>query len=155
MICFDAKGRRDYGILGRSSIYSDWKTLEKHSANLQSFSGLEGIFSNLFFFVQDEGFEVRSALSLFTINAVCYLPSVDISNLPQPSWARDHENWTLRIPPVRNAHVYRCDSAEYQNELVCTNSQTDYTYALDNAWAGSKSQANTTRGSSFITSNSS
>ena len=74
---------------------------------------------------------------------------------PNRQWARDHENWTLRIPPVRNAHVYRCDSAEYQDELVCTNSQTDYTYALDNAWAGSKSQANTTRGSSFITSNSS
>ena len=153
MICFDSKGQRDCGILGRSSIYSDWKTLEKHSANLQSLSGLEGIFSNLFFFVQDEGFEVRSALSFLIVNAVCYLPSVDISNLPQPSCARDHENWILRIPPVRNAHVYRCASAGYQNELVCSNSQTDYTYASDNVWAGSKSQANTTRGSSFITSN--
>ena len=32
----------------------------------------------------------------------------------------------MRKPPIRNAHICPCDSAGYQNELLCTNSQTDY-----------------------------
>ena len=45
------------------------------------------------------------------------------------------------IPPIRYDHVYPCDSAGYQNELLCTNSQTEYTNCngLDDVWAGWKS----------------
>ena len=32
----------------------------------------------------------------------------------------------VRNPPIRIAYIYPCDSAGCQNELLCTNSQTDY-----------------------------
>ena len=35
------------------------------------------------------------------------------------------------VSPIRNDHVYPCDSDGYQNELLCTNSQTEYT----NKWS--------------------
>ena len=64
-------------------------------------SGHEGIFSKHFFFVKDEGFEVRTALSLFTVNALCYLPFGDMSNLPQPN-----PNWTLKNPACqKRSHI--------------------------------------------------
>ena len=85
-------------------------------------SGHEGIFSKHFFFVQDEGFEVRTALSLFTVNALCYLPSGDMSNLPQPSCARDHENWTLKNPACqKRSHISLrlCWIPERACALIC------------------------------------
>ena len=55
----------------------------------------------------------------------------------QPS--RTRKNWVnreasknpVRNLPITNAHICLCDSAEYQNELLCTNSQTEYT----NKWS--------------------
>ena len=35
------------------------------------------------------------------------------------------------VPPIRNDHVYPCDSDGYQNELLCTNSQTEYTIKIN------------------------
>ena len=32
----------------------------------------------------------------------------------------------VRNPPIRIAYIYPCDSAGCRNELLCTNSQTDY-----------------------------
>ena len=37
--------------------------------------------------------------------------------------------------PIRNAHIYLCNSAGYQNELWCTKSQTVYTDGLGKEWA--------------------
>ena len=42
----------------------------------------------------------------------------------------------VRNQPIINSHIYPCDSAGNQNELLCTNSQTDYTNGQDYAWAG-------------------
>ena len=42
----------------------------------------------------------------------------------------------VRNPPIRNAHICPCDSAGYQNELLCTNSQTDYIHTICDTWAG-------------------
>ena len=40
------------------------------------------------------------------------------------------------VPPIRNDQVYPCDSAGYQNKLLCTNSQTEYTNGLDDDCVG-------------------
>ena len=42
----------------------------------------------------------------------------------------------VRNPRIRNAHIYPCDSAGYQNELLRTNSRTGYTHRLDDVWVG-------------------
>ena len=55
-------------------IRGDWKTLENQSANLQANFGLEGILSK-HFFCSEEGFKVRTALSLFTVNCKRSLPT--------------------------------------------------------------------------------
>ena len=55
--------------------------------------------------------------------------------IKKPQMSRTGENWTnheackkpIRNPPIRNDHIYPCDSAGYQNKLLYTNSQTDYT----------------------------
>ena len=49
--------------------------MENQLGNLQTHFGLEGIFSK-YFYVQEEGFHVRTALSLFAVKALCHLPSV-------------------------------------------------------------------------------
>ena len=37
----------------------------------------------------------------------------------------------IRNPPIRNGHICPCDSSGYQNELLYTNSPTDYENGLD------------------------
>ena len=56
-------------------IYSEWKTLENQSANLCLYVSLKELSQSIFFFGSEEGFQVRTALSLFTINTPCQLPS--------------------------------------------------------------------------------
>ena len=58
-------------------VCGDCKTLEIQSENLQANSGLKGILSKHFFFCSEDGFKVRTALSLFTVNEPCQLPSVN------------------------------------------------------------------------------
>ena len=79
-------------------------------------NSLKGIF-----FLREEGFQVQTALSLFTVNAFCQLPSVDMS-MPNST--------------VTHAQMCPCDTAEYQHELLCTNSQTNYNNGLHDTWAG-------------------
>ena len=64
----------------RQYFYGDWKTLENSRQFTNPYSSLEWILSKNFFF-QGEGFQVWTALSLFTVNApwLCQLPSVDMS----------------------------------------------------------------------------
>ena len=85
--------------------------MENQLGNLQTHFGLEGIFSK-YFYVQEEGFHVRTALSLFAVKALCHLPSVIVLL---------GRNRHLRTGPIerrvrnqcfRNAHIYPCDSAE-------------------------------------------
>ena len=68
----------------RQYIYSVWKTLGNQSANLQANYGLEGILSKHFFCLED-GFKVRTALSLFTVNDPCRLPSVNFDMSLRPT----------------------------------------------------------------------
>ena len=59
----------------RQSICSEWnKTLENQPTNLKANSGLEGILSKPFF-CSEEGFKVRTTLSLFTVNCKRSLPT--------------------------------------------------------------------------------
>ena len=54
-----------------------------------------------------------------------------------------HRNWTnceackklLGILPIRNTHIYPCNSTGYQNKLFCAYSQTGYANGLHNTWA--------------------
>ena len=73
LICFDA---RTVGYLQntRQWICSDWKTLENQLTDLQANSRLQGIWS---IFYSEEGFKVWTALSLFTVDDPCQLPSVN------------------------------------------------------------------------------
>ena len=41
----------------------------------------------------------------------------------------------VRNPPIRNANIYPCNSAGYQNELLCTNSKKHYSNGLEDTWA--------------------
>ena len=90
-------------------------------------SGLEGILSNyMYLSVEEEGFPVWTSLLLFT---VCQTPSVnfDMFNLGPTVTHIKIGPIVRRVPPIRNDHVYPCDSDRYQNELLCTNSQMEYT----------------------------
>ena len=53
----------------RQGICSDWKKLENQSANLQTHFGLGGILLN-HIFCSEEGFQVRTALSLFIVTSL-------------------------------------------------------------------------------------
>ena len=95
--------------------------------NLQTHSGLEGILSNyMYLSVQEEGFLVWTSLLLFT---VCQTPSVnfDMFNLGPTVTHIKIGPIVRRVPPIRNDHVYPCDSDRYQNELLCTNLLMEYT----------------------------
>ena len=115
----------------------------KQSANLQTHILALNEFSWIFF--QEEDFQVRTALSLFTVNAPrpCQLSSGDMS-LPNlhahvrfgPIVRRVKK--PIRNPLISNAQICPCDSAGYQNELLGTNSQTDYNNGLRDTWAGCK-----------------
>ena len=117
----------------RASVLIHQSTCGKSNqfTNLQTHSGLEGILSNyMYLSVQEEGFPVWTSLLLFT---VCQPPSVNF-NMPNLSPTITHIRIgpiVRRVPPIKNDHVYPCDSAGYQNELLCTNSQTEYT----NKWS--------------------
>ena len=87
----------------RLCIFSDCKMLENQSAN----SGLEGIVFS------EEGFHVWTALPLFTINT---------------SWHVTEPNHQAHVTiglivrlvrklPIRNAHIYPCNSAGYQTSF--------------------------------------
>ena len=71
-------------------ICSDQKKLENQSANLQANSGLEGILSR-HFCSSEEGFKVRTALSLFTVNNPCQLPFVNFDNSLRPAIMHTYE----------------------------------------------------------------
>ena len=60
-------------------ICSNWKMLENQSANLQANSGLEALFSS------EEGFQVQTAFSLFTVNDPCQLSSVNFNMSVSPT----------------------------------------------------------------------
>ena len=103
----------------RQPICSDWKTLENQPANLHTHSGLEWILSKHFFFLQEEGFQVRTALSLFTVNALRLrqLPSVDMS-MP-------NRHAQLRIGPIvrreaRKKHRYQKRLSEKLTYFLAT-----------------------------------
>ena len=91
------------------------------------------------FFVQEEGFRVRTALSFLTQNALCQLPSVEWLTCTQPSHGR--KNWIyrearkkpLRIPPIRNAHIISLRLCLILERAFV---QVDYTKA-DDKWARS------------------
>ena len=114
--------------------------LEIQSANLCLYVSLKE-FSQSIFFCSEEGFQVRTALSLFTVNTPCQLPShYELWHLTAPN---HHKHITIepimrcvRNPPIKNAHIYPCNYAGYQNELWCTHSQTVYTNGLNNVWVG-------------------
>ena len=109
----------------RASVLIHQSTCGKSNqfTNLPTHSGLEGILSNyMYLSVQEEGFPVWTSLLLFT---VCQPPSVNF-NVPNLSPTITHIRIgpiVRRVPPIKNDHVYPCDSAGYQNELLCTNSQ--------------------------------
>ena len=69
----------------RQYTCSDWKTLENQSANLQANSGREGILLKHVFFFSEEGFKVRTALSLLIVNDPCQLPSVTFDMSLRPT----------------------------------------------------------------------
>ena len=81
--------RQDCRIRGSASVAIRRRWKLNQLANIKTHSGLEQYYSlKAFFFVvvQEEGFQVRTALSLFTqferlFNALCQLPSVDMSYL--------------------------------------------------------------------------
>jgi len=74
----------------RQYMCSDYKMLENQSANLQANSGLEGILSK-HFCSSEEGFKVRTALSLFTVNDPCQLPSVNFDKSLCPAIMHTYE----------------------------------------------------------------
>ena len=110
-------------------IFSDWKKLENQSAN----SGLEGIVLS---------WRRLSCLNCPSIVYYKYLlpnPLCEFWHVTEPN-RQAHVTIGLimrlvRKPPIRNAHIYPCDSAGYQNKLLCSNLLTDCTNGLDNAWA--------------------
>ena len=59
----------------------------------------------------DEGFQGRTALSLFTVNALSQLPSVDMN------WTNRYKarKKPLRNSPIRNGHICPYVSAAYKN----------------------------------------
>ena len=91
-------------------IYSEWKTLENQSANLHLYVSLKEFSQSIFFF-SEEGFQVWTALSLFTVNTPCQLPShCELWHLTVPN---HHTHITIepivrcvRNPPIKNAHIY-------------------------------------------------
>ena len=121
-------------------IYSEWKMLENQSANLCLYVSLKE-FSQSIFFCSEKGFQVRTALSLFTVNTPCQLPShCELWHLTAPN---HHTHITIepivkcvRNQPIKNAHIYPCNYAGYQNELWYPNLQTVYTNGLDNVKVG-------------------
>ena len=94
----------------------------KHILVLKEFSQTTCIILS----VQEEGFPVWTTLLLFT---VCQTPSVnfDMFNLGPTVTHIKIGPIVRRVPPIRNDHVYPCDSDRYQNELLCTNLQMEYT----------------------------
>ena len=72
-------------------------------------------------------------------NTPCQLPShCELWHLTAPN---HHTHITIgpivrcvRNPPIKNAHIYPCNYAGYQNELWCTHLHTVYTNGLDNVW---------------------
>ena len=134
LICFDAILELSARLQNTRAAHllSDWKTPGKQSANLPTHSSRLKKFPQSIF-VQEEGFQVQTALLLFTVNALCQLLWIlTCLTCAQPSptsknWiSREALKKLVRNPPIRNAHIYLCDSAGYQNELLFTNSQTDY-----------------------------
>ena len=109
----------------RQCICSDWKTLENQSANLQANSGLEGILSKHFFFVQEKALKFEL---LFIVYCKRSLPSPfckfwHVTSPNRHAHLRIMPILTrIRNPPIRNAHLGPWDSVGYWNELLCTNS---------------------------------
>ena len=89
--------------------------MENQLGNLQTHFGLEGIFSK-YFYVQEEGFHVRTALSLFAVKALCHLPSVIVLLGRNRHLRTGPMERRVRNECIRNAHIYPCDSAGYQKE---------------------------------------
>ena len=89
--------------------------MENQLGNLQTHFGLEGIFSK-YFYVQEEGFHVRTALSLFAVKALCHLPSVIVLLGRNRHLRTGPMERCVRNQCIRNAHIYPCDSAGYQKE---------------------------------------
>ena len=87
------------------------------------------------FFFRKKAFTVQTALSFFTVNALVrrQLPSVDMSMPNRHAHVRIGPIWD---PPIKDTRICPCDSTGYQNELLCTKSQTDFNNGLRHPWAG-------------------
>ena len=143
LICFHAcQCRRDCRIRGSAStaIGRRWKTVGKFT---NTYSGHEWIFPKNFF----SGRRLSSSNSSFIVycKRSSALPTFLCWHVfAQP--ARTLKIWTnrearkkpIRNPLISNAQICPCDSAGYQNELLGTNSQTDYNNGLRDTWAGCK-----------------
>ena len=125
--------RQDCRIRGSASVAIRRRWKLNQLANTKTHSGLEQYYSLkafFFVFVQEEGFQVRTALSLFTLKGFLMLFAnfllLICLTCTRPSWTcKDWANCELckkpvRNSPIRNVHIYPCDSAGYQNELLCT-----------------------------------
>ena len=89
--------------------------MENQLGNLPTHFGLEGIFSK-YFYLQEEGFHVRTALSLFAVKALCHLPSVIVLLGRNRHLRTGPMERCVRNECIRNAHIYPCDFAGYQKE---------------------------------------
>ena len=89
--------------------------MENQLGNLPTHFGLEGIFSK-YFYLQEEGFHVRTALSLFAVKALCHLPSVIVLLGRNRHLRTGPMERRVRNECIRNAHIYPCDFAGYQKE---------------------------------------
>ena len=108
-----------------------WKTLENQSANLQTYLASKQ-FRHSIFLCSEECFQVWTVISLFTVNAPYRCAQLSCT---RKNWAnREVQKKLVRNPPIRNAHIYPCNSSGYQNELLCTNLPMDYTNGLGEAW---------------------
>ena len=115
--------------MGNASAAS--KTLENHRLSETS----RNVFTNTFrpsrnillkyFPVQKKRFHVRTALSLFQRSFPVFdMPAFNrLANVTIGPIVR-----RVRNPSIRNANIYPYDSAGYQNELLCTYSQTASVY---------------------------
>ena len=113
LICLDlSQCRRDCRIRGSpsSAIGRRWKTSRQIYIHILALNE----FSQSIFFLQEEGFQVRTTLSLFTVNArrLRQLPSVDMSmpnrhaQLRIGPIVRRVRNTDIRNAYQKSSHIY-------------------------------------------------
>ena len=124
---------------------------EKPVDKFKTHFGLKGIPSK-HFSCSEEGLNSSlncSFIAVYCKHVSCQLPSVNFDIVTASNChARvrigqimiRHKK-PIRNPLIRNARIYPCDSAGYQNKLLYTNTQMDYTNGLDDAWAAASMQA--------------